>query len=152
MAAKPTSSEDGFTLVEVLAALAIFSVSILGLISSIGHATRTATEIELRTLAGIVAENRIAVFRSKCTNTVTARANDTGFPSIGAGADCFREGITRAESTVLDQNFDYLLQRNETPDPRIKELVVSVSHEDQIILTRRTYFRTPRVTVVSPAP
>jgi len=144
--AKRIQKEDGFTLIEVLAALAIFSVSILGLISSIGHATRTATDIELRTLAGIVAENRIAVFRSECGGTV-GTVND----AIQRGR-CAQSTERRGEENILNQIFSYTITAADTPDERIRELIVAVSAGDQKILSRRSYYRTPRISAPQATP
>lgn len=47
----------GFTLVETLVALAVFSLAAMALLNLTGENTRSAARIETRTLAGIVAEN-----------------------------------------------------------------------------------------------
>lgn len=48
---------QGFTLVEMLVALAVFSLSALALLNLSGENTRAAVRMETRTLGGIVAEN-----------------------------------------------------------------------------------------------
>ena len=53
------SSQSGFSLVEVLAALAVFSIAAIGLSQSTGEATRGAGHMEARFLAGIVADNQL---------------------------------------------------------------------------------------------
>jgi len=52
--------EDGFTLVEVLAALAIFSIAALGLVRATSEGARAARIVEGRAMAAIVAENALA--------------------------------------------------------------------------------------------
>lgn len=52
------SGPRGFSLVEMLVALAIFGLAVLGLLNLAGESTRTAVVIEERVLAGVVAENR----------------------------------------------------------------------------------------------
>lgn len=52
-------SQSGFTLVEVLAALAVFSIAAIGLSQSTGEATRGSRHMEAKFLAGVVAENRL---------------------------------------------------------------------------------------------
>lgn len=47
----------GFTLVELLVALAVFSLAALALLNLAGENTRTAARVETRTLGGVVAEN-----------------------------------------------------------------------------------------------
>lgn len=48
---------DGFTLVEMLVALAVFSLSALALLNLAGENTRSAARVETRTLGGVVADN-----------------------------------------------------------------------------------------------
>ena len=64
-------NRHGFTLVELLVALAVFSLAAMALLNLSGENTRSAARVETRTLGGVVAEN-LAV------EAVTA-------PSIGEG-------------------------------------------------------------------
>ena len=48
----------GFSLIEMLVALAVFSLAVLGLLNMAGENTRSAVIIQERVLAGVVAENR----------------------------------------------------------------------------------------------
>ena len=48
----------GFTLVELLVALTVFSLAAMALINLSGENTRAAGRIETKALAGVVAENR----------------------------------------------------------------------------------------------
>lgn len=52
------AAEAGFTLIEVLVALAVFSLAALTLVNLSGENVRTARALEARTLASVVAENR----------------------------------------------------------------------------------------------
>jgi len=54
------SNEAGFTLVEVLAALAIFSITAIGLVRVGSENAKTARMIESRALAAVVADNHLA--------------------------------------------------------------------------------------------
>jgi len=47
----------GFTLIEMLVALAVFSLAALALLNLSGESTRSAARVQARTLAGVVAEN-----------------------------------------------------------------------------------------------
>lgn len=57
--------DEGFTLIEVLAALMIFSVAIVGLIAANTQGVRTVTKIEQKMLAGVVADNALIEARRK---------------------------------------------------------------------------------------
>ena len=50
---------EGFTLLETLVAMAIFSLAVMALLNLAGENTRTAAIVEERTLAGVVAENHM---------------------------------------------------------------------------------------------
>lgn len=49
---------DGFSLLEMLVALAVFGLVVLALLNLAGENTRTAAVVEERVLAGVVADNR----------------------------------------------------------------------------------------------
>lgn len=50
-------SDAGFSLIEMLVALAVFALAVLGLLNLAGESTRTAVAIEERVLAAMVADN-----------------------------------------------------------------------------------------------
>jgi len=54
----------GFTLVEVLVALAIISIALMSALRAAGQGTNNAAELRSRLLAGWVAENRLAEDRA----------------------------------------------------------------------------------------
>ena len=58
-------SDRGFTLVEVMAALMIFSVAIVGLVGVNNQGLRTVNAIEQKMIAGVVADNVIVEARRK---------------------------------------------------------------------------------------
>jgi general secretion pathway protein I len=68
----------GFTLIEVLVALAIVAVALLAGVRAVGAMAQTNVELKLRLLAQVAAENRVAELRA-------ARA----FPDVGSRTvDC----------------------------------------------------------------
>jgi general secretion pathway protein I len=52
-------ARDGFTLVEMLVALAVFGLSAMALLNLAGENTRSAARVENRTLGGVVADNLV---------------------------------------------------------------------------------------------
>ena len=59
------SRARGFTLVEVLVALAIVSIALLAALRAAGLGTNAVGELRLRLFAGWVAENRLAEHRAR---------------------------------------------------------------------------------------
>ena len=53
----PAPRCPGFSLIEMLVALAVFALAVLGLLNLAGESTRTAVAIEERVLAAVVADN-----------------------------------------------------------------------------------------------
>lgn len=60
-----TARRAGFTLIEVLVALAIVAVALLAALRAAGAGTNQAGELRSRLLAGWVAENRLAEHRAR---------------------------------------------------------------------------------------
>ncbi|MFN3877086.1 MAG: type II secretion system minor pseudopilin GspI [Brevundimonas sp.] len=52
-------ARDGFTLVEMLVAMAVFGLSAMALLNLAGENTRSAARVESRTLGGVVADNLV---------------------------------------------------------------------------------------------
>lgn len=55
----PQTLQRGFTIIEVLVSLLIFSVGLLGVVSLFGTAVRTSTSAEFRTMAAMMASDLI---------------------------------------------------------------------------------------------
>ncbi len=113
------SKEAGFTLVEVLAALLIFSFAIIGLTHSGTESVRAVSILEDKTYAGIVADNRIVQARLKPLKIGTSSGAERA-----AGRDYeWREVITKTES----KGFYQIL------------ITVKSKGEDQILISRTAF-------------
>ncbi len=107
-------SNLGFTLIEVLAALLIFSVSITGLIRAGSESARTVFALEQKMLAGIIADNQLVLARAKPV----------------------RLGIRTGQSQLKGQNFDWEVQTLATDVPEFFQIVVKIFPEDSSFKTR----------------
>jgi general secretion pathway protein I len=96
----------GFTLVEVLVALAIVAVALLAGLRAVGTMAQSGTELKLRLLAQVAAENRIAELRA-------ARA----FPAVG------RRTVTCPQGRMP---FECVEETKSTPNPLFRRIEVSV--------------------------
>lgn len=103
-----TSRRDraGFTLIEVLVALAVFSLVAIALLNLAGENTRSAARVETRVLGGIIAEN-IAVQAFALPNP----------PALGR-----TEGVT----AMADHDWRWEQTVSQTPDPGILRIEVRV--------------------------
>ena len=98
--------ERGFTLVEVLVALAIVAVALFAGLRAVGTLARSGAELRLRLLAQISAENRIAELRA-------ARV----FPGIGSRTIACPQGRVPLECVE---------DARATPNPQFRRIEVRV--------------------------
>jgi general secretion pathway protein I len=96
----------GFTLVEVLVALAVVAVALLASLRAVGTMGQAAVELRLRLLAQVSAENRIAELRA-------ARA----FPGIGTRTIACPQGRVPLECVE---------ETKITPNPLFRRIEVRV--------------------------
>jgi general secretion pathway protein I len=116
-----TRKEDGFTLVEVLVSLVIFSVAILGLTQAGTQTVSTLGHLEQRTYASIVADNQLALARLKANNALSQ--SESGEAQSGG------------------RKFEYRINRIETDVENFFELVVTVNAagSSQTLIERRAF-------------
>ena len=89
----------GFSLVEMLVALAIFGLAVLGLLNLAGENTRTAVVVEESVLAGIVADNR-AVEAMLATPTELG-TEGSGIETLGGHEWQWQRTVARAPGSLL---------------------------------------------------
>jgi len=95
----------GFTLVETLVALAVFSLAALALLNLSGENSRSAARVETRTLGGIVAEN------------LAVEAMIAAEPPRGASS---------GQVDLAGRNWRWIRTVTETDDPDITRIVIFV--------------------------
>jgi general secretion pathway protein I len=96
----------GFTLVEVLVALAILAVALAAAGRAVALSTNSVMDHKLRVLAGLVAENRIAELSAR-----------RGWPAVGT-----TEGTERQAGL----EFHWRTEIIATPHPRLRRIEVQV--------------------------
>lgn len=106
-AARNISRQKGFTLVEVLVAMAVIAIGLAALISEAGRTTRLATELKLRTYAGWVASNALAEIRL-----------EPGWVDTGR---------RRGEEMLANQRWYWLAEISNTEDDNLRRIDVYVS-------------------------
>lgn len=121
-------SDQGFTLVEVLAALAVFSLAAIGLIQVTGQSVRTAEALEASFGARVVASNVLVDTLNEpgslTLGTGTGREEQLGrsytwtrqiVPAPIAGADTVRITVTVSEADGAQQLADATSLRRRQP-------------------------------------
>lgn len=116
--------DAGFTLIEVLAALLIFSVAIIGLTRAGAESARAVSAIDNKMLASIVADNQLVIARQT-------------FPKAGT--------VTGREET-MSRVFNYEIETARTETRGLYRLVVKVrAREGTQVLVERTAFKSTGV-------
>lgn len=111
--------QAGFTLIEVLAALLIFSVAIIGLTHAGTESARAVSAIDQKMLAGIVADNQLVLSRQ----------------------EALKIGVETGEETAMSRTFEYEVETRATDIAGFHEIVVKVKAKDrsQIIIERKAF-------------
>lgn len=100
--------EHGFSLLEVVVAVAVFSLGALAVLNVLGQGSLSTIAEESRAVAAIIAENRLA--------EAMAQTNPPA------------SGVTRGSEIALARSWDWEMSVGPSPDPRIIRIDVSV-HE-----------------------
>lgn len=104
-------SKKGFTLLEILVALAILSIALMAALKSSGEAIRNTTALKERTLAQWVMVNRVAELELDKT--------------------WIELGTTRGKELMAGQTWYWVISTEKTPDPDIRKAEVSVGLEEK---------------------
>jgi general secretion pathway protein I len=115
------SKGDGFSLIELLVALAIFSMAALALLEAQGQSLNTASQLEMRALASMVAGNREALFSSSII--VPPPGGNSGYEE------------------QMNAKFLWRESRIIIPNSKLMRMTVTVSDEKSVELARLDAFR-----------
>lgn len=115
----------GFTLLEVLIALTILAISSMAIIRQIGQSTSQLQQLELKTMATMIADNRIAEYR------IAEKWPEQGTDSTVA--------------SMAGHQWQINTEVENTSEPWLRKLTVSVSIEtddgDSLPLTELVIYR-----------
>jgi len=117
----PAKKQDGFTLVEVMVALIIFSVAIVGLTHSGTESVRAVSVLQSKTFAGIVADNQLVYARLRPLKT----------------------GVETGEEQAGERLYQWRTETTETESNDFYRIIVTVKAEDsdQTIISRTAFRR-----------
>ncbi len=116
-----STAAAGFTLLEVLVALAVFSLAALALLRLQGASIATTSRLDEKLIAAIVIQNQATLLRLQ-----------TPAPAYGALAG--RESNARRE-------WPWTANVTRTPDPALQRIDISVAGPDGAVLARQTIVR-----------
>lgn len=108
--AKPSSRHSGFTLLEILVALAILAIALAAVLRATGAATNHAEEMRIRLLADWVAQNRIALHAAR--------------------GDWLPVGTQNGEETQAGIRLLWKEEISSTPNPAFRRIEISISTPD----------------------
>ena len=108
----------GFTLIEILVALAIFAVALTAASRSTGMATDTALDFRERLLAGWVAENRLAEYTLGSWPEI---GEDQGKVEQGGVTFVWRERVSPT-ANPLSRRIDVQVSASRSPDYALAQL------------------------------
>lgn len=103
------AAQSGFSLIEVMVALAVFAVAALALINAGAAATRHAGHVETRMMAGILAENLLV------ERIAARRAGDIG--------------ATRGVTDLSGRRFSWAVRTMATDAPGLLKIEIDVVDE-----------------------
>jgi general secretion pathway protein I len=122
-----TRSHSGFTLIEILIALAILAIALAAAGRATGSAADGARILKQRTLAGWVAQNRLNEEMIK-----------RSFPSAG---------VQNGDATQAGQTFTWQQTTSETENPKFRKVEIKVAakgDESHVVASLIGYLTDPQ--------
>ncbi len=130
----PRRKDAGFTLIEVLAALLIFSLAIMGLTRTGMQSARAVAALEQKTWAGVIADNQLVIART----SELVKGRRTG------------------EDEVMGRSYVYSVDTADTDTPNFFKITIDVRGKSQTgaadegqVVVQRTGFRARKSAPVS---
>ncbi len=116
----------GFTLLEIMIALAVFAIASAALIKNASQSVRQAAVLEERVLAAWVAENELNALRRPL------RVDDD-FPAVG---------VERVSVTMAEREWDVVIETNSTENESVQRVEVRVfkPNDNVAVVTTLTGF------------
>jgi general secretion pathway protein I len=113
----------GFTLLEVLVALAIIAIALTALVALGGRSADTTRALALRIQARWVAQNQLSLAQA-----------EQRFPPAGE---------LTGEDTMSGQTFSWRQKISDTPNPNFRRLEIFISHEGALLVQLTTLLGRP---------
>lgn len=107
----PRRRMGGFTLLEILVALAVLSIALLAALKSSGETMRNATGLKERTLAHWVALNRAA--------------------ELELAGKWLELGTTHGQESMAGLVWYWTVVAEKTPDPEIRQAGIKIAREEK---------------------
>jgi len=124
MKSKHKKGQAGFTLIEVLASLLIFSTAILGLMHAGTENIRAMSVLEQKQLAGIVADNQLLLALNRSAP--------------------LRVGTQQDSSEMAGRDWNWRIQTEDTGTAGFFRLTITVQEKtsEQVLITRTAFAAT----------
>ena len=122
----PVRRSRGFTLIEVLVAVAVLAIAMAAIIGATARMANNASYLRDKTLATLVAHNRLARYELSST-----------WPAVGTDSGTV---------TLAGQNWKWKSKVSNTQDPSLRRVDVTVMREnsDKTLASLSGFFAPPR--------
>lgn len=122
--------QRGFTLLEVLIAMAVISIALTAIITTGSNTTANTVYLKQKTFAHWVAMNRLAELQA-----------EREWPSVGSTSDTVE---------MMGQEWEWIQKTTETVEPNLRRVEVSVildegGDEDFPLVTMISFFLNPQI-------